>query len=198
VPAGDRLWFRLVCRRWAAAGAGVAQAAGECLPRGKVTRARGTEAAASVARAVMVRRVLEGQGLNGFERGICNYAAGGGCLSVLKWARAPGAFRRAARLPGTVASRSSSGRKPRGTPGRNWRAHTPQRTGISRCCCGRGPNCAQGKCANCAHFAQEIRRAADAPNAAKKAEAAVFRARVQQGLKEGVVKEAVAGAHKGR
>ena len=76
MPAGDHLWFRLVCRRWAAAG--VAQAAGECLPRGKVTRTRGTEAAASVARAVIVRRVLEGQGLNGFERGICNYAAGGG------------------------------------------------------------------------------------------------------------------------
>ena len=91
MPAGDRLWFRLVCRSWAAAGAGVAQAAGEReLPRGKVTRTRGADAAASVARAEMVRRVLEGRALNDFERGICNYAAGGGCLSVLKWARAQG------------------------------------------------------------------------------------------------------------
>merc|ERR1711903_366433 len=91
VPAGDRLWFRLVCRSWAAAGAGVAQAAGEReLPRGKVTRTRGADAAASVARAEMVRRVLEGRALNDFERGISNYAAGGGCLSVLKWARAQG------------------------------------------------------------------------------------------------------------
>ena len=90
VPAGDRLWFRLVCRRWAAAGAGVAQVAKERLPRGKVTRTRGADAAASVARAEMVRHVLEGRGLKKFERGICNYAAGGGCLSVLKWARAQG------------------------------------------------------------------------------------------------------------
>ena len=29
VPAGDRLWFRLVCRCWAAVGAEIAQAAGE-------------------------------------------------------------------------------------------------------------------------------------------------------------------------
>ena len=91
VPAGDRLWFRLACRSWAAAGAGVAQAAGErVLPLGKVTRARGADAAASVARAEMVRRVLTGQALQAFERGMCNYAAEGGCLSVLKWARAAG------------------------------------------------------------------------------------------------------------
>ena len=39
----------------------------------------------------MVRRVLTlGRGLKKFERGICKYAAGGGCLSVLKWARAQG------------------------------------------------------------------------------------------------------------
>ena len=92
MPAGDHLWFRLVCRRWAAAGAGVAQGGGEGLPRGKVTRTRGADAAASVARAEMVRRILpKGQRLAiEFERGICKYAAEGGCLSVLKWARAQG------------------------------------------------------------------------------------------------------------
>ena len=90
VPAGARLWFRLVCRSWAAAGAGVAQVDGEGLPRGKVTRTRGADAAASVARAEMVRRVLKGQALNDFERGFCENAAGGGCLSVLKWVRAQG------------------------------------------------------------------------------------------------------------
>ena len=82
MPAGDRLWFRLVCRSWAAAGAGVAQVDAEGLPRGKVTRTRGADAAASVARAEMVLRVLHGpflvKWLNEFERGICNYAAGGG------------------------------------------------------------------------------------------------------------------------
>ena len=41
VPAGDRLFFRLVCRSWAAAGARVAPAEGERpLPQGKVTRTR--------------------------------------------------------------------------------------------------------------------------------------------------------------
>ena len=41
VPAGDRLWFRLVCRSWAAAGARVAPAEGERpLRQGKVTRTR--------------------------------------------------------------------------------------------------------------------------------------------------------------
>ena len=91
VPAGGRLLFRLVCRRWAAAGAEVAQAAGEReLRQGKVTRTRGANGAASVARAEMVRRVLEGQVLKDFERRICEYAAGCGYLSVLKWARAKG------------------------------------------------------------------------------------------------------------
>ena len=61
VHAEDRLWFRLVCRNWATAGAGVAPAAGEKpLPPGKVTRTRGPDAAASVARAEMVLGVLEG------------------------------------------------------------------------------------------------------------------------------------------
>ena len=101
VPAGDRLWFRQVCRSWAAAGAGAAQGGGEGLPRGKVTRTRGADAAASVARAETVRRmvmVLDGHG-NNFDHGICQYAAEGGCLSVLKWARAQG------RHPGTQAHR---------------------------------------------------------------------------------------------
>ena len=41
VPAGDRLFFRLVCRSWAAAGARVAPAEGERpLRQGKVTRTR--------------------------------------------------------------------------------------------------------------------------------------------------------------
>ena len=53
-------------------------------------RTRGADAAASVARAEMVRRDLEGQALKDFERGICNYATEGGCLFVLKWARAQG------------------------------------------------------------------------------------------------------------
>ena len=63
---------------------------GEGLPRGKVTRTRGADAAASVARAEMVRRVLEGEALNEFKWGICEYAASSGCLSVLKWARTAG------------------------------------------------------------------------------------------------------------
>ena len=44
VPAGDRLWFRLVCRRWAAAMTAVVQAVGEeqLLP-GKVTRTCGAD-----------------------------------------------------------------------------------------------------------------------------------------------------------
>merc|ERR1712025_1377674 len=50
VPAGDRLWFRLVCRSWALAGAGAAQAAGGGLPPRKVTRTREPDAAASVKR----------------------------------------------------------------------------------------------------------------------------------------------------
>ena len=44
-----------MCRSWAAAGAGAALAAGEePLPRGKVTRTRGPDAAASVARVAEV------------------------------------------------------------------------------------------------------------------------------------------------
>ena len=75
VPAGGRLWFRLVCRSWAAAGAGVAQMNGEGLPPGKVTRTRGVDAAASVARAEMVWSVLEGLNGGKFELGVCTYAA---------------------------------------------------------------------------------------------------------------------------
>ncbi len=88
VPAGDRLWFRLVCRRWAAAGAGVAQAGGEGLPPGKVTRTRGADAAASAARAEMVLDCLEGSDRKWFESCICIYAASDGHLDVLQWARA--------------------------------------------------------------------------------------------------------------
>ena len=53
VPAGgDRMCFRLVCRRWAAAGKAVAPDAGEeKLPPGKVTRTSMLAIAASVARA---------------------------------------------------------------------------------------------------------------------------------------------------
>ena len=99
VPRGGRLWFRLVCRSWAAAGARVAQVDAEGLPPGKVTRARGADAAASVARAEMVLDCLKGYlGLHigaisdfqKFERGICEYAASGGHLAVLQWARAQG------------------------------------------------------------------------------------------------------------
>ena len=90
VPAGDRLWFRLVCRRWAAAGAGVAQVDGEGLPPGKVTRTRGADAAASEARAVMVERVIEGSLREKFKRSLCGYSAKGGHLAVLEWARAKG------------------------------------------------------------------------------------------------------------
>ena len=58
VPA-DRLWFRLVCRRWAAAGAEVPPAAGEeHLPPGKGTRTNVADAVASVARANDVLYVL--------------------------------------------------------------------------------------------------------------------------------------------
>ena len=98
VPAGDRLWFRLVCRRWAAAGAGVAQAAGErMLPRGKVTRTRGADAAASVARAEMVLMVFDCleeselvEPFENFKENICCYAAENGHLEVLQWAEAQG------------------------------------------------------------------------------------------------------------
>ena len=71
VPAGDRLWFRLVCRSWAAAGAGVAQVDGEGLPPGKVTRTRGADAAASVARANMVFNCQKGSYQVKFKSRIC-------------------------------------------------------------------------------------------------------------------------------
>ena len=59
VPLGDRLWFRLVCRRWAAAGAEVPPAAGEeHLPPGKGTRTNVADAVASMARANDVLYVL--------------------------------------------------------------------------------------------------------------------------------------------
>jgi len=92
VPAGDRLWFRLVCRSWAAAGAGVAPAAGEkALPAEKVTRTRGLDAAESVARVaeVMVGAV-EGPLQKKFRYNPCVYCAEGGHLAVLQWARAQG------------------------------------------------------------------------------------------------------------
>ena len=51
VPPGDRLCFRLVCRRWAAAGKAVAPVpGGEKLPPGKVTQTSLPDIAASVAR----------------------------------------------------------------------------------------------------------------------------------------------------
>ena len=115
MPAGDRLWFRLVCRSWAAAGAAAPEAppaAGEeplpGLPYGKVTRTRGPDAAASVARAKMVLYwlVVRGGGTREerdersrwdhvvpavrFKTGLCEYAASGGHLSVLEWARREG------------------------------------------------------------------------------------------------------------
>ena len=98
MPAGDRLWFRLACRSWAAVGVEIARAAGDRLPRGKVTRTRGAAAAASVARAKMVFALARKDGQEGsewetvekFETGICRYAAGGGHLAVLQWARAEG------------------------------------------------------------------------------------------------------------
>ena len=91
VPLGDRLWFRLVCRRWAAAGAAVAQAAGEeQLPPGNVTRTCGADMAASVARAKMVLGALEGPARERFKSGLCKYFAKGGHLAVLQWARAQG------------------------------------------------------------------------------------------------------------
>ena len=84
---------------------------GEGLTRGKVTRTRGADAAASVARAVMVLDCLEESDLRTretrfpilkefqnlkefpfwkdrtFEDRICIYAASGGHLDVLQWAR---------------------------------------------------------------------------------------------------------------
>ena len=92
VPAGDRLWFRLVCRSWAAAGARAAPAAGEePLPRDKVTRTRGPDAAASAARVADVMVLpATARGRKKFRNDLCAYAAKGGHLAVLQWARAHG------------------------------------------------------------------------------------------------------------
>ena len=92
MPAGDRLSFRLVCTSWAKAGAAVAAVppGEEPLPRGKVTRTRGADAAASVARAEAVLGVLKGPARERFKSGLCAYAAEGGHLEVLQWARAQG------------------------------------------------------------------------------------------------------------
>ena len=96
VLAGDRLWFRLVCRRWAAAGAEVAPVAGKkALPAGKVTRTCGPDAAASVARAAEVMvGVFKGPrsfwGQKKFKNYLCQYSANGGHLEVFQWARANG------------------------------------------------------------------------------------------------------------
>jgi len=104
VPAGDRLWFRLVCRSWAGAGAGAAVVPGEePLPPGKLTRTRGPDLAASAARAEMVLAVLERSPLRVkgdkgdifytsevFKNIICPSSAEGGHLEVLQWARAQG------------------------------------------------------------------------------------------------------------
>ena len=102
MPAGDRLCFRLVCRTWAAAGAEVAVGEGP-QPPGKVTRTRGPDAAASVARvemvlAVLARSPLRVKGREGdffitpevFKEKICHLSAAGGHLEVLQWARAHG------------------------------------------------------------------------------------------------------------
>ena len=65
--------------RWAAAGAAVAQAAGEeQLPPGNVTRTCGADMAASVARAKMVLGALEGPARERFKSGLCKYFAKGG------------------------------------------------------------------------------------------------------------------------
>jgi len=87
VPAGDRLWFRLVCRSWAAAGAAVGE---EPLPPGKVTRTHWADVAASVARAEIALGVLERPVREKFKSTLCWEAARGGHLEVLQWARARG------------------------------------------------------------------------------------------------------------
>ena len=95
VPAGDRLCFRLVCRRWAAAGKAVAQGAGEeRLPPGKVTRTSMFVLAASVARVEMMLGVLKSSPalIRGdykltplaFASSHCDFLAGGELLAVLK------------------------------------------------------------------------------------------------------------------
>ena len=92
VPAGDGLWFRLVCRKWAAAGAAVAAVPGEeRLLRGKVTRTRGPDAAASAARvAEVMGSAMEEPLKEKFRNNLCAYAAEGGHLAVLQWARSEG------------------------------------------------------------------------------------------------------------
>ena len=91
VPLGGRLSFRLVCRRWAAAGAAVAPAAGEQgLPAGKVTRMRGPDATASVARANMLLGVLDGPALKRLKSRLCSVTAKGRHLKVLQCARTHG------------------------------------------------------------------------------------------------------------
>jgi len=100
VPAGDRLCFRLVFRRWAAARKAVAPGAGEeQLPPGKVTRTPMLDMAASVARAKMMLGVLKDSPIlikspdikvtpEGFAKLLCALSAGGGHLAVLRWVRA--------------------------------------------------------------------------------------------------------------
>ena len=104
VPAGDRLCFRLVCRRWAAAGAEVKPGTGEeQLQPGRVTRASLMNMTASVARVKMMLGVLKSSPillkgsksdtwlpLEGFPILLCRFSAKGGHLAVLKWARAHG------------------------------------------------------------------------------------------------------------
>jgi len=117
VPPGDRLCFRLVCRRWAAAGKAVAPGAEEeQLPPGKVTRTLFLDTAASVARTKMMLNVLQGSPkliekfeifrncvssdsiffeckeapLIGFMMCLCDFSASWETPRILKWARASG------------------------------------------------------------------------------------------------------------
>jgi len=106
VPEGDRLCFRLVCRRWAAAGKAVAPGAGEArgcgwmeiqLPPGKVTWTSLLDMTASVTRVKMMRCVLKHSLIlierptgdlkltpKTFGKFFCAFLAGGGHLAVLK------------------------------------------------------------------------------------------------------------------
>ena len=104
MPPGDRLCFRLVCRRWAAAGKAVAPGAGEeQLQPGKVTRTYMQDMAASVARVKMMQGILKGSPIlvrdcdskrdipltsETSAEMLCAFSAGGRHLAVLKWARA--------------------------------------------------------------------------------------------------------------
>ena len=58
--------------------------------RGKVTRTRGPDAAASAARAAEVLGAMEEPLRKKFSNGLCAYAAMGGHLAVLQWARSKG------------------------------------------------------------------------------------------------------------